>query len=49
VKRLAEELLQSTNPLGYMLGGTSSGIYGEQAARAFIALVDVSERLTGRG
>lgn len=47
IRRLAEELLQSTNPLGYMLGGTSSGIYSEPAARAFIALVEISERMTG--
>ncbi|MHB9032523.1 MAG: uroporphyrinogen decarboxylase family protein [Anaerolineae bacterium] len=45
VLRLAEELLASVEPLGYMLGGTSSGIFHEQAGRAFIALVDVAERM----
>jgi uroporphyrinogen-III decarboxylase len=47
INRLAEELLQTTSQLGYMLGGTSSGIYGEPAARAFIALVEVAQRMTG--
>lgn len=45
VLRMAEELLASVRPEGYMLGGTSSGIFGEQAARAFIALVDVAEKM----
>ena len=44
VLRMAEELLQRTGKRHWMLGGTSSGIYGEAAARAFIALVDVAER-----
>ncbi len=45
VLRMGEELLASVNPRGFMLGGTSSGIYHEQAGHAFIALVDVAERM----
>lgn len=44
VLRLGAELLERVGPIGYMLGGTSSGIYGEAAARNFIALVEVAER-----
>ncbi len=41
---MAEELLQTCGKRDWMLGGTSSGIYGERAARNFIALVDVAQR-----
>lgn len=44
VLRMAEGLLQACGKRDWMLGGTSSGIYGEGAARAFVALVDVAER-----
>ncbi len=44
VLRLGAELLERLEPRGYMLGGTSSGIYGEAAACNFIALVEVAER-----
>ncbi len=44
VLRLGAELLERVGIIGYMLGGTSSGIYGEAAARNFIALVEVAER-----
>jgi len=44
VLHMAEELLQRTGKRHWMLGGTSSGIYGQAAARNFIALVDVAER-----
>jgi uroporphyrinogen-III decarboxylase len=44
VLSMAETLLERAGRTGYMLGGTSSGIYGETAARHFIALVDVAER-----
>jgi len=44
VLRLAEGILASIDQRGYMLGGTSSGIYGETAARNFIALVEVAAR-----
>lgn len=44
VLRLGAWLLERVGSLGYMLGGTSSGIYGEAAARNFIALVDVAKR-----
>jgi uroporphyrinogen-III decarboxylase len=43
VLRLGADLLERVGRRGYMLGGTSSGIYSEAAARAFIALVDVAE------
>jgi uroporphyrinogen-III decarboxylase len=44
VRATAEALLQSMDATtGFMLGGTSSGIYGEAAARRFIELVDVAE------
>jgi len=42
VLQLGAELLERVGARGYMLGGTSSGIYGEAAARNFIALVDVA-------
>ncbi len=42
------ELLDRVSSAGYMLGGTSSGIYGEQAARNFIALVEIAERASRR-
>ncbi|MHB0858154.1 MAG: uroporphyrinogen decarboxylase family protein [Anaerolineae bacterium] len=45
VLHLGATLLETLPRRGYMLGGTSSGIYGERAARHFIALVDLAERL----
>ena len=44
VLRMGAALLSSAGDTGYMLGGTSSGIYGERAARHFIALGDVAEQ-----
>ena len=46
VLRMGEELLQRVGTIGYMLGGTSSGIYGEPAARNFIALAGLAERFS---
>ena len=46
VRRLGAELIERVGSRSFMLGGTSSGIYGEAAARGFLALVDVAE---GRG
>ena len=43
VLRLAADLLDRVGPRGYMLAGTSSGIYDAPAAHAFIALVDLAE------
>lgn len=43
VQRMGAELLERAGTTGWMLGGTSSGIYGEAAARNFIALVSVAE------
>ncbi|MHB1294597.1 MAG: uroporphyrinogen decarboxylase family protein [Anaerolineae bacterium] len=45
VLRMGQELLEALPKRGFMLGGTSSGIYGEQAARHFIALADLAERM----
>ena len=47
VLRMGEELLASVQPRGFMLAGTSSGIYGERAARAFIALAELAARMAG--
>jgi hypothetical protein len=47
VLRLGARILERVGSIGYMLGGTSSGIYGEAAARNFIALVEVAERHAG--
>jgi len=46
VQRMGTELLERVGTTGWMLGGTSSGIYGNAAARNFIALVEVTERYT---
>lgn len=43
VRRMGAELIERVGREGWMLGGTSSGIYTERAAQAFIALVDVAE------
>jgi len=40
------DLLRSVGSVGFMLGGTSSGIYGPSAARNFLALVELVERLS---
>lgn len=40
---IAAARLEQAGPDGFMLGGTSSGTYGEQAARNFIAIVRVAE------
>jgi hypothetical protein len=45
---LARQILARADSSGYMLGGTSSGIYGEAAARNFIALADMLEAEAGR-
>ncbi|MBN1402614.1 MAG: hypothetical protein JXA74_17365, partial [Anaerolineae bacterium] len=42
VRRLGADLLERMTTPRFMLGGTSSGIYGEAAARHFIALVEVA-------
>lgn len=44
VERMAADLLERAGTTGWMLGGTSSGIYGQAAARNFIALVEVADR-----
>jgi len=47
VRRMGAELIERVGRRGWMLGGTSSGIYTERAARAFLALVDVAEAMCG--
>jgi hypothetical protein len=42
VLRMGAGLLERVGTRGYMLAGTSSGTFGEAAARNFIALVDVA-------
>ncbi len=42
IRCLGEDLIARVGTRGWMLGGTSSGIYTESAARAFIALADVA-------
>lgn len=43
VCEIAAARLEQAGPDGFMLGGTSSGTYGERAAHAFLALVRVAE------
>ena len=43
VREIAAARLEQAGPDGFMLGGTSSGTYGERAARNFLALVRVAE------
>jgi hypothetical protein len=43
VRAMATDLIERVGTVGYMLGGTSSGIYGEQAAHNFMMLVEVAE------
>jgi uroporphyrinogen decarboxylase len=45
VRRMGADLIERVGPCGWMLGGTSSGIYTERAARAFIALAEVSAEM----
>ncbi len=48
VVRQATALLESVTVPGWMLGGTSSGIYSEPAARGMLTLVELVERRAGR-
>ena len=43
VMAAAEKCLEQAGPDGYLLGGTASGTYTEQAARNFQAMVGVAE------
>jgi len=45
VRRRGADLIERVGRRGWMLGGTSSGIYTERAARAFIALAEVAEAM----
>jgi len=48
VCEIAAVRLEQAGPDGFMLGGTSSGTYGERAARSFIAMVRVAEAVGRR-
>ncbi len=41
VKNIALERIKDIKPRGFILGGTASGIFGERAARNFIALAEM--------
>jgi hypothetical protein len=45
IRRRGAELIERVGRRGWMLAGTSSGIYTERAARAFIALAEVAEAM----
>ncbi len=44
IRTMAANLLESVGTVGYMLGGTSSGIYGKRAAKNFMMLVEVAQQ-----
>lgn len=44
VRAMAEDLIERVGTVGYMLGGTSSGIYGKRAAQNFVMLVEVAQQ-----
>ena len=48
VKKLGARCIEQAGPDGFILGGTSSGTYGETAAENFIALVDVAREYAGQ-
>jgi 3-hydroxy-3-methylglutaryl CoA synthase len=41
VKKIAMERIKDLKPIGFILAGTASGIFGEKAARNFIALAEM--------
>ncbi|MGB9877414.1 MAG: uroporphyrinogen decarboxylase family protein [bacterium] len=41
VKKIALERIKDLKPVGFILAGTASGIFGEKAARNFIALAEM--------
>ena len=49
ILRMGAELIEEAGPDGFILGGTTSGTYGEHAAKNFIALARLSESMaTGK-
>ncbi len=44
---MGRELIEKAGPHAYILAGTSSGTYTDQAARSFIALAELSEQMAG--
>ncbi|HHW09145.1 MAG TPA: hypothetical protein GXX29_04140 [Firmicutes bacterium] len=47
IRKLGRERIEEAGPDGFILGGTSSGTFTEQAARNFIALVEVAKEMAG--
>ena len=47
VLEIGRELIEKAGPDGFILAGTASGIYTEQAARNFMALAELSEQMAG--
>jgi len=45
VKAAARDRLERYGQRGFCLGGSASGTYGERAARAFMAMVEVAEQM----
>lgn len=45
VRALGRACIEAAGPGGYILGGTTSGTFGERGARAFIALAEVAEAM----
>jgi uroporphyrinogen-III decarboxylase len=43
--RMGAKLIEEAGPDGFILGGTTSGTYGEHAAKNFIALAKLSESM----
>jgi len=41
VIKIAMERIKDLKPIGFILAGTASGIFGEKAARNFIALAEM--------
>ncbi len=48
VLAVARERLEAAGPTAFILGGTASGIYGEKAARNFIAMAEMVKPVTER-
>ncbi len=45
VIKMGKNCIKAAGPDGYILGGTTSGIFGKKAAKNFLDLVEVSEKL----
>ena len=49
VEAIAIERMEAAGDRGFVLGGTASGTYTERAARNFIALAELSRKISARG